>query len=108
MYIKLVSPSDEETKNIHQILSPFENVIVYKNAEMSLPELQAYADKTAHELIDLGYEVTSWYVDSITGNIVISVLEKDYAEVVERISEISKNEDSPTIIIEIGMYVTVD
>ena len=108
LHIKLVSPSDEEMNNISQILAPFDNVIVYKNAEMSMSELQAYADKTAYELIDLGYEVTSWYVDSITGNIIISVLEKDFEAVTERINTASQNGNLPKIVIEIGGYILPD
>ena len=107
LYIKLVSPSDEEMKNISQILAPFDNVIVYKNAEMSMSELQAYADKTAYELIDLGYEVTSWYVDSITGNIIISVLEKDFEAVTEWVHTASQNGTLPKIVIEIGGYTDI-
>jgi hypothetical protein len=107
LYIKLVSPSDEEMKNISQILAPFDNVIVYKNAEMSMSELQAYADKTAYELIDLGYEVTSWYIDSITGDIIISVLEKDFEAVTERINTAYPNDNTPKIVIEIGVHTDI-
>ena len=108
LYIKLVSPSDEEMKNISQILAPFNNVIVYKNAEMSMTDLQEYADKTAKELGENGYAVTSWYVDSITGNIVISVLEKDFQAATAWIEGILKNESTPKIVIEIGEYIALD
>lgn len=104
LHIKLVSPSDEEMKNISQILAPFDNVIVYKNADMSMSELQAYADKAAKELMENGYAVTSWYVDSITGNIIISVLEKDFEAVTEWINSASQNDNAPKIVIEIGEY----
>ncbi len=108
LYIKICSPSDEEMKNISQILAPFDDVIVYKNAEMSMDDLQKYADKTADELIETGYAVTSWYVDSVTGNIVISVLEKDFLQVTDWVSDKSKNEDLPMIVVKKGAYTTAD
>ena len=107
LYIKLVFPSDEEMKNISQVLAPYDNVIVYENAEMSMSELQEYADKTAKELMENGYEVTSWYVDSITGNIIISVLEKDYEAVTKWINTTSQNGNQPKIVIEIGGYTNI-
>ena len=108
LYIKLVSPSEEEMKNISQILAPFDKVIVYKNAEMSMADLQEYADKTANELIKSGYGVTSWYVDSITGNIIIAVLEKDFEAVTEWINTASQNDNAPKIVIEVGRYIELD
>lgn len=105
LYIKLVSPSDEEMKNISQILAPFDDVIVYENAEMSMSELQAYADKTAKELMENEYAVTSWCVDSITGDIIISVLEKDFEAVMGWVNTALKNDSAPKIVIEIGGYI---
>ena len=107
LYIKLVSPSDEEMKNITQILAPFDKVIVYKNAEMSMADLQEYADKIANELINSGYEVTSWYVYSITGNIIIAVLEKDFEAVTEWVDTALQSNNAPKIVIEIGEYTDV-
>lgn len=107
LYIKLVSPSDEEMKNISQILAPIDNVIVYENAEMSMSELQEYADKTAKELMENDYEVTFWYVDSFTGNIIISVLEKDYEAVTKWINAASQNGTLTKIVIEIGGYTDI-
>ncbi len=108
LYIKLVSPSDEEMKNVSQILAPFENVIVYKNAELSMADLQEYADKTAKGIKEKGYAVTSWYVDSITGNIIISVLEKDFEAVTEWVNTASQNGGAPKVVIEIGEYTVPD
>ena len=108
LYIKLVSPSDEEMKNISQLLAPFDKMIVYKNTELSMADLQEYADKTANELIKSGYGVTSWYVDSITGNIIIAVLEKDFEAVTEWISIASQNDNAPKIVIEVGGYIELD
>lgn len=108
LYIKLVSPSEEEMKNISQILAPFDKVIVYKNAEMSMADLQEYADKTANELIKSGYGVTSWYVDNVTGNIIISVLEKDFEAVTDWVNTALQNNNTPKIVIEIGGYIELD
>lgn len=108
LYIKLVSPSDEEMKNISRLLAPFDKVIVYKNTEASMADLQEYADKTANELIKSGYGVTSWYVDSITGNIIIAVLEKDFEAVTEWINIASQNDNAPKIVIEVGGYIELD
>lgn len=107
LYIKLASPLDDEMENISQILAPFDNVIIYENAEMSMSELQEYADKTAKELMENDYEVTSWYVDSITGNIIISVLEKDYEAVTKWVHTASQNGTLPKIVIEIGGYIDI-
>lgn len=83
-------------------------VVVYKDAKTSMADLQEYSDMMANELMTNGYAVTSWYVDSITGNIVISVLEKDFDAVTDLASDISKNKDLPTIIIEKGGYIIED
>ena len=108
LHIKLVSPSDEEMKNISQILASFDKVIVYKNAEMSMVDLQEYADKTANKLINSGYDVTSWYVDSITGNIIIAVLEKDFESVTEWVDTALQSDNAPKIVIEIGGYIDLE
>lgn len=104
LHIKLVSPSEEEMKSISNALAHLSDVIVYENAEKSMADLQAYADQTADALIKLGYEVTSWYVDSVTGNVVISVLEKDLEAVTEWMNTASQNGNLPKIVIEIGEY----
>lgn len=108
LHIKLVSPSDEEMKNISQILAPFDDVIVYENAEMAMSELQAYADKTAKELMENEYAVTSWYVDSITGDIIISVLEKDFEAVTKWINTAVESGNAPKIVVEIGEYIDLE
>ena len=56
--------------------------------------------------MELGYDVTEWYVDDATGNIVIGVLEKDLAAVSALMAD--REDNSPTIIIEKGAYVTTD
>ena len=95
-------------KNLTKVLARYDDVVVYKDATTSMADLQEYADTMANELMTNGYAVTSWYVDNITDNIVISVLEKDFDAVTDWVSDIAKNEDSPTIIIEKGAYITTD
>ena len=80
--------------------------VVFEYTEMSMADLQAYADSLANELMELGYDVTEWYVDDATGNIVIGVLEKDLAAVSALMAD--REDNSPTIIIEKGAYVTTD
>ena len=106
LYVKLVSPSEEERKNISKILASYGDVVVYKNAEISMAELQAYADETASELRTLGCEVVSWYVDSVTGDVVISVLEKDCEAAAAWVAEVSEDGSYPKIVIKIGEYTS--
>jgi len=106
--IKLVSPSDEELNKIYEILDSFKDVVVYKTSEMSISDLQAYADQTADRLLAQGYEVTSWYVDSVTGNIVIAVLEKDFEAASEWVNSALNDGSKPKIVIEAGGYVELD
>ena len=108
LHIRLVSPPEEEMKRISDVLAHFGDVVVYENAERSMTELQAYAEQTADELMKLGYEVTSWYVDSITGNVVIAVLEKDFEAVTAWVEDTLKNESYPQIVIEKGGYIDLE
>lgn len=108
LHIRLVSYTDDEIKTLKEELASFGNVVVYENAEISMSNLQEYADKTANALMENGYAVTSWYVDSVTGNIVISVLEKDLDAASAWVKAATKNEDAPKIVIEIGNYVEPD
>ena len=104
LYIKLVSPSEEEMRRISDAFAYYGDVIVYENAERSMADLQEYADRAAGELKQLGYEVTSWYVDSVTGNIVIAVLEKDLEAAAEWVATALQTDNAPEIVIEIGEY----
>ena len=107
LYIKLVSPSDEEMKTISDTLAHFGDVVVYTSAETSMTDLQEYADKTANNLRENGYAVTSWYVDSVTGDIIISVLEEDLEAVTKWVNTTLQNGNAPKIVIEIGEYTDV-
>ena len=73
-----------------------------------MADLQAYADETVDELIELGYKVTSWYVDSITGNVVIQVLEEDLSAVTEWIAYRNDQHSGFKVIVEKGNYITLD
>ena len=108
LHIKLVSPTDEEMKEISAVLSRYGDTVVYHNSKMSMSDLQAYADKTAKELIAHGYAVTLWYVDSISGNIVIEVLEEDLSEATAWVADNTDNQAQTQIIIEKGSYISLD
>ena len=95
-------------KKISDALAHFGDVVVYKNAERSMAELQEYADKTAKKLMDNGYAVTLWYVDSITGKVVIAVLEKDVQAATAWRDNAMKSENDPLIVIEAGEYAVLD
>lgn len=106
LHVRLVSPTDEELQKITSVLAQYGNDVVFEYGELSMSDLQAYADKTAKELRNLGYGVTSWYVDNVTGNIVIGVLEKDFTAVTALIANGENN--APKIIVEKGAYTSAD
>lgn len=108
LYVKLFYPTDEEMKNITNVLARYGAAVVFEEAEASMAELQEYADRIANELMDNGYAVTMWGVDSISGNIEISVLEEDFEAVTDWISDRSENKNLPKIIIEKGGYFVLD
>ena len=108
LHIRLVNPSDEDVTALSRVLDRYAEVVVYENGEMSMADLQAYADETADELIKLGYQVTSWYVDSITGNVVIQVLEEDLSAVTAWVAGMVENSSAPQIIVEKGNYISLD
>lgn len=106
LYVKLVSPSEEVREMLSERLASYEDAVVFLDEELSLSVLQDYADRAVEDLIALGYEVTSWYVDSAEGKIVITVLEKDYAAATAWAEDASQ--DGPRIVIEIGGYISPD
>lgn len=108
LYVRLVNPSDEDVTALSRVLDRYADVVVYENGEMSMADLQAYADETVDELIELGYKVTSWYVDSITGNVVIQVLEEDLSAVTEWIADRNDQHSGFKVIVEKGDYITLD
>ena len=108
LYVKLVYPTDEEMKSLTNVLARYGAAVVFEEAEASMADLQKYADRIAGELKDNGYAVTMWCVDSISGNIKIAVLEEDLEAVKNWISDMSKNKNLPTVIIEEGAYFVLD
>ncbi len=108
LYVKLVSPTDEEMKAVYTVLARYDEVVEYKSSDMSMSDLQAYADKTANELIGLGYAVTSWGVDSTTGNIVITVLEEDLSAVTAWVADMTEDPSAPKVIVEEGAYISAE
>ena len=106
LYVKLVSPSEEVREMLSQRLDHYKDVVVFLDEELSLSVLQDYADRGAAELMALGCEVTSWYVDSVEGQIVISVLEKDHATATAWAEAASR--EGVRIKIEIGGYISPD
>ena len=95
-------------KKLSKILAPYDDAVVYENAEMSMSELQEYADQAVLEMDKLGYRVTSWWVDSVTGNIEIRVLKEDFEAVKLWVDNLSQNTDVPEIKVEIGEYIFLD
>ena len=108
LHVKLVSPTEEERKSVAAVLSYYDDVVVFEHAEASVADLQKYADRTANELIENGYAVTSWYVDSITGHVVISVLEEDFSAALAWVDATLPSGSAPQIEIQIGEYISPD
>ena len=106
LYVKLVSPSEEVRETLSQRLDFYKDVVVFLDEELSLSVLQDYADRGAEELMGLGCEVTSWYVDSVEGQVVIAVLEKDHAAAIAWAEAASR--EGVRIKIEIGGYISPD
>lgn len=106
LYVKLVSPSEDVRETLSQRLDFYKDVVVFLDEELSLSVLQDYADRGAEELMGLGCEVTSRYVDSVEGQIVISVLEKDHAAAIAWAEAASR--EGVRIKIEIGGYISPD
>ncbi len=106
LYVKLVSPSEEVRETLSRRLDHYKDVVVFLDEELSLSVLQDYADRGAEELMDLGCEVTSWYVDSVDGQIVITVLGKDHAAATAWAEAASR--EGVQIKIEIGGYISPD
>ena len=50
LHIRLVNPSDEDVTALSRVLDRYADVVVYENGEMSMADLQAYADETVDEL----------------------------------------------------------
>jgi len=77
LHIRLVTPTNTETEKLKALLADYEDVVCYEIGQYSQTYLQEYADITAKEFIDQGCNIVNYYVDSITENIVIGVLQNN-------------------------------
>lgn len=109
LHIILVEPTTEEFKTLEAILSDYENAIIFEYGSYSQASLQDYADSTAAELKKQGIEVTHWYVEVETGNIIIGVVSNDIDSADMKVSKIksySFRRSTPKIVIEEGEYTS--
>lgn len=109
LHVTLVEPTTEEYKTLDTILSDYKNVIVFEYRSYSQASLQDYADSTAAELKKQGIEVTHWYVEVETGNIIIGVVSNDIDSADKKVAEIksrSFRSSTPQIVIEEGEYTS--
>lgn len=108
LHIRLFSPSVKTMEMLEDMLRPYSEAVVYEFCEFSFAESQAYANDIALELVELGYAVTSWYVDNRTGDVVISVQEDAVDEVTEMVDvrqTYALSERTPDIVIKKGEYM---
>lgn len=109
LHIRLVSPTSEESATLNDILSDYENVISYEYGNFSQTSIQNYANETAKELKNQGFEVTHWYVDVETCAVVIGVISDDVNSanaLVEEKQTYSVRNAYPNIVIEEGEYTS--
>ena len=109
LHIRLVPPADEEVEALKEVLKDYEEAVCYEYGVYSQSDLQDYADTTAAELMNQGCDVTSWYVDSITGDVVIGVLPESVEqaeELVDRGQTYSYSGEYPSVIIEASGYIS--
>lgn len=109
LHIRLVPPADEEAETLREVLKGYEEAVCYEYGVYSQSDLQNYADATAAELMRQGCDVTSWYVDSITGDVVIGVLPESVEqaeELADRVQTYSYIGAYPGVIIEASGYIS--
>lgn len=107
-HIRLAAPTDEELAGLKNLLSGYEDVVVYEYGDFSRTFLQNYADEIASELKEQGVAVASWGVDDKTGDVNIGVLSEDIhtaKEMIEIAQTYSPRSTSPKIVIEEGGYI---
>ena len=108
-HIRLAAPTDEELAGLKNLLSGYEDVVVYEYGDFSRTFLQNYADEIASELKEQGVAVANWGVDDKTGDVNIGVLSEDIhiaKEMIEIAQTYSPRSGSPKIVIEEGGYVS--
>lgn len=109
LHIILVDPTTEELEELDEILSDYENAISFESGSYSQASIQDYADSTAAELKKQGLEVTHWYVEIETGDIIIGVVNSDIDTANVKIAEIQSytlRSSTPKIVIEEGEYTS--
>ena len=109
LHIILVDPTTEELEELDEILSDYENAISFESGSYSQASTQDYADSTAAELKKQGLEVTHWYVEIETGDIIIGVVNSDIDTANVKIAEIQSytlRSSTPKIVIEEGEYTS--
>lgn len=90
-------------------MSDYENAISFESGSYSQASIQDYADSTAAELKKQGLEVTHWYVEIETGDIIIGVVNSDIDTANVKIAEIQSytlRSSTPKIVIEEGEYTS--
>lgn len=108
LHVKLVSPTEKDIEKISDILAAHKDCVVYEDGENPITELQKYADDLTGELLSLGYNITHWYVDPISGNIIIGVLEIDFETLSELISKKYSEDGMPNVTVEKGNFIALD
>lgn len=110
LHIRLVPPADgEEVEALKKALKDCEEAVRYEYGVYSQSDLQNYADTTAAELISQGCKVTDWYVDSVTGDVVIGVLPESMEraeKLADGVQPYAYSGKYPHVIIEASGYVT--
>lgn len=108
-HIRLAAPTDEELAGLKNLLSGYEDVVVYEYGDFSRTVLQNYADQTAYVLKKEGISVTNWCVDDKTSDIIIGVLPDDINlanTIIEKMEIYSERMNPPIVNIEQGEYVS--
>lgn len=111
LHVRLVSPSEQTMETLKSIFRPYAKAVVYESCDFSQTDAKIYADKMANELLDCGYAVTYWYVDSTSGNVIFGVLADDMEAVSAIISNRQENSFGkvlPKTIIEEGWYTATE
>lgn len=109
LHIILVEPTAVELEELDEVLSDYENAINFESGSYSQASIQNYADNTAAELKKQGIEVTHWYVEIETGDIIIGVVNSDIDTANVKIAEIQSytlRSSTPKIVIEEGEYTS--
>ena len=108
-HIRLCQTNTDAIPMLNELLGEYADVVVYEYGNYSWNELHEYVDGLAHDLTELGFHVTNWGVDDLTGNVYIGVLSEEMTEVNSLIDDCQTYAlgiDVPTVMIEEGSYIT--